>query len=246
VQQHISGIPVVESGGRVLGILSEADILFKERRAPNQRGFFASLLDIGLPDMHEKLEARTVGEAMTAPAVTIEPSRPVTDAASTMLERRLKRLPVVDHAGRLIGIVTRADLVRAFVRSDEEIAREIREDVLRMSLWLAPDAVTVTVERGEVRLVGEVETKADAELIPTFVQRVPGVVSVLSKLNWPDENGRKGGLTPSRRTPRDSARIPFARDRRRHGSTQRRGTPPDRRVLAGSELPLDRPDLPAR
>jgi CBS domain-containing protein len=205
VRQHISGVPVVDADGRVLGVVSEGDILFKERGAPKEKSFFASLLelsflgwllDVGLRDMHEKLEARTVGEAMTSPAVTIDPSRPLTAAANTMLEQSLKRLPVVDYAGRLVGIVTRADLVRAFVRSDEEIAREIREDVLRRSLWLTPDAVQVTVQRGEVRLVGEVETKADAEMVPTFVQRVPGVVSVLAKLNWPEENGRKDRTLP--------------------------------------------------
>jgi CBS domain-containing protein len=91
--------------------------------------------------------------------------------------------------GKLIGIVTRADLVRAFVRSDVEIAREIRDDVLRRTLWMADEAIEVVVERGEVRLSGEVETKSDAGLIPRFVQRVPGVVSVLSKLRWPVENG---------------------------------------------------------
>ena len=90
----------------------------------------------------------------------------------------------------LIGIVTRADLVRAFVRSDEEIAREIRDDVIRRTLWLEPDPIEVAVHDGEVRLSGEVETKGDAELIPSFVQRVPGVVSVLSKLRW-RENGAK-------------------------------------------------------
>ena len=110
-----------------------------------------------------------------------------------MIDEGVKRLPVVDNAGKLIGIVTRADLVRAFVRSDEEIAAEIREDVIRRTLWIEPDAVQVVVEHGEVRLAGQVETKADAELIPSFVQRVPGVVSVLSKLRWPEENGHRDG-----------------------------------------------------
>ena len=94
-----------------------------------------------------------------------------------MIEEGVNRLPVVDDEERLIGIVTRADLVRAFVRSDAEIEQEIREDVIRRTLWLEPDTIQVEVADGEVRLSGEVETKTDAELIPTFVQRVPGVVS---------------------------------------------------------------------
>ena len=146
-----------------------------------------------LPDIGSKVEARTVGEAMSAPAVTIGRKRPLTEAANAMIEQGVKRLPVVDADGKLIGIITRADLVRAFVRSDEEIAKEIRDDVIRRTLWIAPETIEVSVARGEVRLSGEVETKADAELHPAFVQRVPGVVSVLSKLRWHEENGDRGG-----------------------------------------------------
>jgi predicted transcriptional regulator len=146
-----------------------------------------------LAGLNEKLAARTVGEAMTAPAVTIGAKRSLAEAATTMINEAVNRLPVVEEERRLIGIVTRADLVRAFVRSDEEIAKEIREDVLRRALWIEPDSVRVVVEDGEVRLSGEVETKADAELIPSFVQRVPGVVSVLSKLRWPEVTRRRDG-----------------------------------------------------
>jgi CBS domain-containing protein len=106
-----------------------------------------------------------------------------------MIEQGIKRLPVVDDGGRLVGIVTRADLVRAFVRSDEAIAKEIREDVIQRCLWIDPDNVEIVVRSGEVKLEGEVGTKAEAELVPQFVQRVPGVVSVLSKLSWASENG---------------------------------------------------------
>jgi CBS domain-containing protein len=130
---------------------------------------------------------------MSAPALTIGPRRPVTNAAAMMIEEGVNRLPVIDEEERLIGIVTRADLVRAFVRSDAEVEHEIREDVIRRTLWLEPDTIVVQVENGEVRLGGEVETKSDAELIPTFVQRVPGVVSVRSKLRWREENGRRHG-----------------------------------------------------
>ena len=110
-----------------------------------------------------------------------------------MIEEGVNRLPVVDDEERLIGIVTRADLVRAFVRSDDEVEQEIREDVIRRTLWIEPDTIQVEVEGGEVRLSGEVETKGDAELIPTFVQRVPGVVAVLSKLRWRERTGTATG-----------------------------------------------------
>ena len=110
-----------------------------------------------------------------------------------MIENGVKRLPVVDDGGRLIGIVTRADLVRAFVRSDEDVAREIKEDVIQRTLWIGPGDVEVEVQDGEVRLSGEVEARTDAELIPELVQRVPGVIAVLSKLRWRDEAGRGNG-----------------------------------------------------
>ncbi len=188
-ERRISGLPVVDAENRVVGVLSEGDILFKESGAVEKQGFLARLLSMPVPGLELKIAAKTAGEAMSTPALTIGPRRPLTEAANTMIDEGVNRLPVVDEDGKLIGLVTRADLVRAFVRSDEDVAREIREEVIRRTLWIEPDAVEVTVEEGEVHLSGEVETKSDAELIPTFVQRVPGVVSVLSKLRWRVENG---------------------------------------------------------
>ncbi len=189
--EHFSGLPVVDCEGRVVGVLSEGDILFKERDDEPASRLQRWLL---LPPtyLESKAEARTVAEAMSAPAITIEATRPVTEAASVMIDEGVNRLPVVDEDGTLVGIVTRADLVRVFVRSDEEIAAEIKEDVLRRRLWLDPSAVEVVVENGEVSLSGEVETRLDAELIPTLVGRIPGVVSVTSDLHAPSDDG--GGV----------------------------------------------------
>ncbi len=192
-RQRVSGLPVIDADNRVVGVLSEGDILFKERGKTEEKGFLASLLELGLPDVDSKLAARTAGEAMTAPAVTIGPKRPLAEAANKMIENGVNRLPVVDQDGKLLGIVTRADLVRAFVRSDDEILHDIREDVIQRTLWIAPETIEVSVQNGEVQLSGTVETKTDAELIPTFVQRVPGVVSVISKLRWHEENERSRG-----------------------------------------------------
>jgi len=108
----------------------------------------------------------------------------VHQAACLMTENGIKRLPVVDSHGTLIGIVTRADLVRAFARPDHEIEREIREDVVRRILWIEAPSVVVRAERGEVRLSGRLERRSDAELLEQFVARVPGVVSVHSTLGW--------------------------------------------------------------
>jgi len=179
----VSGVPVVE-GGKVVGVVSEADIIAKERGAEKRRGGLLGLLIDGALDDGAKLEARTAREAMTSPAITIGPTRSVTEAASRMIDEHVNRLPVVDDDGKLVGIVSRADLVRAFTRSDAEIEREIRDEVILRTLWIAPENIAVTVDRGEVTLTGQVETRVEAELVLHFVQRVPGVVSVVSNLSW--------------------------------------------------------------
>jgi len=185
----ISGLPVVKDR-KVVGVVSEADILVKERGEARHR----RLLDLLLretADVEAKLEARTAGEAMTSPAVTIGPTRPVAEAAARMIEQGVNRLPVVDDDGGLVGIVTRADLVRAFVRSDREIEREIVEDVILRALWIPPERVVVSVKGGEVTLGGQVESQAEAQLLEEFVQRVPGVISVRSELTWEQEGSRR-------------------------------------------------------
>ena len=181
----ISGLPVTDDDGKVIGVISEADILFKERSPERRRG--GSFAWLFFPDMIEneaKLDARTAGEAMSSPAVTIGPDRPVGEAAARMLDDAVNRLPVVDEDGTLVGIVTRADLVRAFTRSDSEIELEIRKELISRTFWLQPTDLEVEVHAGEVTVAGEVDTKSDAELLPELIAQVPGVVSVESKLTW--------------------------------------------------------------
>jgi CBS domain-containing protein len=188
VEHRISGLPVVDGTGAVVGVLSEADIIAKERGEQPPRGILASLLRPDVLVDRRRLEARTVGVAMTSPATTIEHWRSVADAARTMLDLGVNRLPVLRH-DRLVGIVTRHDLVRAFARSDEEIGAEIREDVLLRALMLPnPSAVDVEVTDGAVTLRGWVERRYEAEVAAAATARVPGVVSVSSMLSW-----REGG-----------------------------------------------------
>ncbi len=185
VQRRISGMPVVDGDGRVLGVLSEADILAKEGDDRHGgSGFLQWLVDPGDPWISARFDAVTVGDAMSAPAQTIGPERPLAEAATVMLNEGVNRLPVVDDDGRLIGLVSRGDLVRAFARPDDEIRHEIEEDVIRKALWLDPSTVNVTVKDGIVTLAGEVASAADAELLPTFARKVPGVVEVTSSLSY--------------------------------------------------------------
>lgn len=175
-QNGISGVPVVSETGDVVGVLSEADIVVKAGGEVARNRMLAWLLesDLGRGD---KIRAVTVGDAMSAPAMTISPKRPVHEAARLMVDESVNRLPVVER-GSLVGIITRADIVRAFTRSDDELVEEIRDDILRRTFWLEPGRVTVNVADGHVTLRGEVETEADEELLPHLVARVPGVVSV--------------------------------------------------------------------
>jgi CBS domain-containing protein len=178
-ERGVSGLPVVDEG-KVVGMISEADIVARatgQRESPSLLGAL-----FGGRKGHEDVEATSVVDAMSSPAVTIEPTHTVAEAARVMVEKKVNRLPVVEE-GRLAGIVTRADLVRAFVRPDEELEREIREDA-EQTLWVDPERLDITVESGVVTLAGELEQRSDAELLEKHVAAVPGVVAVRANLTW--------------------------------------------------------------
>lgn len=196
VEHGISGVPVCGAQREILGVISEGDILLKEQGPAEDGQSLLARLDGSAARAAEKAAAIKVGDAMSAPAITVSSFCSVAEAARIMSEHDINRLPVM-KGNELVGIVTRTDLVRAFVRSDEEIRREIKEDVLRDTLWLeVPAAVRVEVNRGVVRLNGHMETSSDASLLVRLVGRVPGVVSVLADLSWTtDDAGRKGRRT---------------------------------------------------
>jgi CBS domain-containing protein len=196
LEYGISGMPVVEEEDHVLGVVSETDILFKERTAPDRSGLVDWLVHYGEDPPLAKLDARTAGDAMTTPAVTIPSGRSVEDGATLMLDLRIDRLPVVD-SGHLVGIVSRTDLVRAFTRSDDVIAEEIREQGLLRRFWVGPSSVVLDVEQGNVAIEGRVDTEDLADAIVDYVGRIPGVVSVESKLTWPGKKRRRAEKTPA-------------------------------------------------
>lgn len=179
VDRDISGVPVVEDG-RVVGVLSERDFLVKEQGRPiaSPRRWLPWLAAESVDDL-EKLEARNAAEAMSSPAVTIAPTASVAVAARCMLEAKVSRLPVV-RGDELVGIVTRADLIRAFARSDAEVEREINLEVLSRQLLLEPREASASVHDGNVLVTAE--QPVDVEIVERLVARVPGVVSVTTVL----------------------------------------------------------------
>jgi CBS domain-containing protein len=192
IDHRISGLPVVDDDGAVLGIVSEADFLVKEQGAEAVRHRpLARILGESRESRSQlaKIGALTAGEAMTAPAVTASSGRRIAEAAAVMTARGINRLPVVDD-GRLVGIVTRADLVRAYVRSDDELASTIREDVLRRIMWLDPALFAVIVTDGAASISGRVERRSTAEMIERAVGMVPGIMNVHADVTWAMDDSR--------------------------------------------------------
>jgi CBS domain-containing protein len=172
-ERRISALPVLDRSGHVLGVVSEADLLLKQAGRCRTLGMRAALLD---PDQAARLAAEVAEELMSAPAVTIGPDESVAVAARTMLHRRIKRLPVVDVDGSLLGIVSRADLLTVFLREDASLAEEIGAALVRA---LGPEAaagLTLDIAGGVVTVGGRL---ADSSLIPQVAQTVSGVDGVV-------------------------------------------------------------------
>jgi CBS domain-containing protein len=196
-EHRIGGLPVVDEHGEPVGVITKADIVIKERGELPQRtwrGWFRR--DPGADGLAAKVNARTAGDAMTSPPVTITGDMPVSIAAERMVDHGVNRLPVI-RRGQVVGIITRHDLVRAFARGDAEIEREIREDALNGLTW--PEAIEVTVRDGEVTLRGQADSLFDAETLPMMIRHILGVVSVDSELNAWD--------TPAERRVRVTAHL---------------------------------------
>ena len=202
VENHISGLPVCNAQGDVIGVVSEGDILFKEHDPTLGRTNwpFSWLSDSEAINESRKARAVNVREAMTAPAITIPAYCSVAEAARLMTEHGVNRLPVIG-ARQLVGIVTRTDLVRAFIRSDADIRREIKEDVLRRNMWIeVPEAIAVVVRFGTVHLAGKLNTRSEVLLLERLAARVPGVISVKSELTWTSDDTSRRAQRQLRRT----------------------------------------------
>lgn len=180
---RISAFPVIDDARRVIGVVSEADLLVKEAVQADGSSVLAALRHWR---EDEKEAGVTAGDLMTAPAVTIGPDAPVAEAARLMYDRRVKRLPVVTSAGQLVGIISRVDVLSVFDRPDDQIRGEITKDVLPAVIAAVPNDRKVTVRDGIVTLTGSVDNERDARTVVEAVRHVQGVVAVRDRLRYPE------------------------------------------------------------
>ena len=180
-ENRVSAFPVVDDDHKVIGVVSEADMLAKEALA-DEPGVLAGIL-------HRKDQAKargvTAGDLMTAAVVAVRPEDTVEHAARLMYDRRVKRLPVTDADGHLAGIISRADVLSVFDRSDEAIRKEITDEVLLGEFLTDPLIFSVTVKDGIVTLAGRPETSETGHEIVRRVRHLQGVVAVRDRLDYP-------------------------------------------------------------
>jgi CBS domain-containing protein len=180
-EHRVSAFPVLDDD-KVIGVVSEADLLTKEALDGVTPHVFGGML-------HHRQQAKadgvTAADLMTKPAITIGPDEPVSHAARLMYSCRVKRLPVISADGRLIGIVARSDVLSVFSRADEDIRREVTEDVILDRFLTDPARFTVTVKDGIVTIAGSPETATVGHDIIEETRHVEGVVAVRDRLDYP-------------------------------------------------------------
>ena len=179
-EHRVSAFPVLDGAGKVIGVVSEADLLAKEVVETEPESVSGVVSGILHRKEAEKARGITAGDLMTSPAVIVHPEDTVEHAARLMHDRRVKRLPVVDAGGHLVGIISRADVLAVFDRSDSQIRREIVADVL-----VNPKSFKVTVKDGVVTLEGRPETGSVGREIVRRIRHVQGVVAVRDRLSYP-------------------------------------------------------------
>jgi CBS-domain-containing membrane protein len=180
--QRVSAFPVIDDDNKVIGVVSETDLLAKEALEGTVPGTLQSL-----PRQHVRSQVNgvTAAELMTKPAVTIGPDKPVTDAARLMFNMRVKRLPVVSDDGTLIGIVTRSDVLSVYSRPDAQIQHQVIQDLILGRFLYDPDRFAVTVKDGIVTIEGTPETSRVGLDIIDAIRHMEGVVAVRDRLSYP-------------------------------------------------------------
>ena len=178
----VSALPVIDRELHVLGVVSEADLLHKVEFA-GQDAHVKLLEGTRRRSAKAKATGETAEDLMTSPAVTIGPDATIGEAARLMDAKRVKRLPVIEN-GHLVGIVSRRDLLRPYLRPDSAIGEDIATDVLERTLWVERGTIEVRVDRGRVTLRGRADRRSTARIAARLAGAVDGVVDVVNELTW--------------------------------------------------------------
>jgi CBS domain-containing protein len=193
VEQHISALPVLDEDDRLIGVVSEADVILKQgHQIPRPPRWWE-------PAVRRMVVRRAAGdtarELMSTRPVTVGPRASLAQAARLMSDHAVKRLPVLDDQGCLVGVISRGDLLKAFVRSDDDIRQDVLSEVFVHLLWADPTQIDVKVTDGIVDLAGSVDRRSTAEAAERLVRRIDGVVDVVPRLGFRVDDG---GLAPRR------------------------------------------------
>ena len=183
--RRVSAFPVLDAADRVIGVVSEADLLSKEAAPELPQGLVRLAWQL---TERSKASGVTAAEVMTKPAVTIGEAAPVAEAARLMQSRRVKRLPVVDNDGRLRGIVSRADVLSVYERPDQEIWDDVVKGAIIGEFGLDPEMFVVTVRSGVVTVTGSVDRRADALGLLGAIRHLEGVIALRDRLSYPHEH----------------------------------------------------------
>ncbi|MGW6268428.1 CBS domain-containing protein [Streptomyces sp. NPDC055060] len=203
-EHRISGLPVIDTDDKVIGVISETDLLVREAKAPDPyrrpSRFRLPRITPTARTAKTKATARTAGQLMSTPPVCVHAENTIAEGARLMAEHKVERLPVIDDEDRLVGIVTRRDLLQVFLRPDDAIRHEMIEQVLVQALWLAPQTIDVDVRNGVVTLEGQLERRSEIPIAVHMTREIDGVVAVVDKLTYrlddshlrPDDQALKG------------------------------------------------------
>jgi CBS domain-containing protein len=195
-ENRVSAIPIVDQQGKPVGIVSETDLLLKQIRPGPESA--RDLLHVG-KRRHQRAKAlgTFASDVMTSPAITVASDTGLGDAARLMQDKSLRRLVVVDEGDRIAGIVSRSDLLKVFLRTDEELLEEIRGELIPSLLMSTPEAVDVEVRWNVVTLSGEVDRRSEAEIVTRLAGELDGVVGVIDQLTYRWDDAAAPVSTPA-------------------------------------------------
>jgi len=195
-ENRVSAIPIVDPQGKPIGIVSESDLLLKERRSELEVEAGSPLHMWRRRQERAKADGVVAADLMTSPVVTVGAESTVAQAARVMQERNVRRLVVVDQRGNIAGIVSRSDLLQVFLRTDQDLRIEFVQRVVPAVLPTNAGAVHVDVDSNVITLSGEVDRRSDVDILGRVARVVDGVVSVVNRMTYRWDDARVARILP--------------------------------------------------